>query len=195
MNKVKLQDVIEVYGGQIMTRIVAKSDTDEAVETRRVLVPKSIASDGSIDVTDLPVESLKSIPDEKKLSHVGDIIMKLSPPYDAGVVTEESADCIVPSFCGVIKCSTKVDPNYLLAFLNSSLCKDQLKAQVAGTVMTVLSVGKIKTVKIPIPPAKDQKKIGDRFMSTQRKLKTIRQISLLEAKRNDIVFQNMEDSL
>ena len=195
MKGIKLQDVLDIYGGQIMTRITATPDTDaEVVETRRVLVPKSINADGSIDVSDLPEEALKASPDPKKISQVGDIVMKLSPPYDAGIVTAESADCIVPSFCAIIKCSDDVDVNYLLAFLNSALCKKQLRAQVLGAVMTVLSVGKVRSVVMPQPELAEQKEIGARFMKTQRKLSIIRQIAQLESKRNDIVFRDLEAS-
>ena len=195
MKEIRLQDVLDIYGGQIMTRITANPDTDvEVVESRRVLVPKSISADGAIDISDLPEEALKAVPDPKKVSQVGDIVMKLSPPYDAGIVTEESADCIVPSFCAIIKCSDSVDVNYLLAFLNSGLCKNQLKAQVLGAVMTVLSVGKVKNVIMPLPEMADQVAIGSRFMKTQHKLSVIRQIAQLESKRNDIVFRDLEAS-
>lgn len=193
MNTIKLQDAIDIIGGQIMTRIViGKDGNDETIETRRVLVPKCINADGSIDIAEAPKERLKSAPDPKKISSVGDIVMKLSPPYDAGIVTEESAECIIPSFCAIIKCPDTIDRNYLLAFFNSNACKEQLKAQVQGAVMTVLSVGKIKNVSMPLPDLEEQKSIGMRYMKTQRKLGILKQIIQLESKRNDIIFRDLE---
>lgn len=184
-----------VTGGQIMTRIAAKDGSkDEVVETRRVVIPKCISGDGSIRCEDMPEEALKTVPDPKRLTERGDIVVKLSTPYDAAMVDERSEGSVVPSFCAIIKDTGKVDPRYLLAFLNSKSCKDQLKAQVAGAVMTVLSVGKIKGVLIPIPSVERQAEIGEHFLATQKKLRIAEEIVRLEQKKNDILFQEMVKS-
>ena len=195
MEKVSLDKLVAVVGGQIISRVTANVDAgDEIMETRKVLIPKSISADGSIDVTVMPEENLKVRADPKKVSEAGDIVMKLSQPYDAGLVTEISQGCLVPSFCAIIKPSDDVDVQYLLAFMNSALCKNQLQSQVSGSVMTVLSVGKVKNVTMPLPSIEEQRKIGQRFMESQKKLSIIRQIAMLEAKRNDIVFRELEKS-
>ena len=196
MEKVSLDKLVAVVGGQIISRVQANADAgDEIVETRKVLIPKSISADGSIDVNVMPEEDLKVYADPKKVTEAGDIVMKLSPPYDAGLVTEASQGCLVPSFCAIIKPSDDVDVHYLLAFMNSALCKNQLQAQVSGSVMTVLSVGKVRNVSMPLPLIEEQRKIGQRFMESQKKLGIIRQIAMLEAKRNDIVFRELEKSI
>lgn len=192
MDRVLLGDCVEIIGGQVMSRIAAKADVNgKAVETRKVVVPKCINADGSIDVEEMTEELLKAAADVKKLTQVGDIVIKLSPPYDAAIVDDTAADCLVPSFCAIVRGSSKVDIHYLLAFLNSELCKRQLATSVAGAVMTVLSVGKIKNIYVPMPGAEQQHEIGQRYMGTQRKLRIIRKIGELEAKRNDIVFKEM----
>jgi len=196
MERISIDKLGIIVGGQIMSRVTANPDAgDEIVESRRVLVPKSINADGSIDVTVMPEEDLKVEADPKKVTEVGDIVMKLSPPYDAGLVTDASQGCLVPSFCAIVKPSSDVDIHYLLAFMNSALCKNQLQSQVSGSVMTVLSVGKVKKVNMPIPPIEEQRKIGKRYMESQRKLSIIRQIAFLESKRNDIVFKELEKSI
>ena len=196
MERVSFDKLVAVVGGQIMSRITANPDAgDEVVETRKVLIPKSISADGSIDIAVLPEEDLKVEADPKKTTKAGDIVMKLSPPYDAGLVTEATQGCLVPSFCAIIRPTSDVDVQYLLAFMNSTLCKNQLQSQVSGSVMTVLSVGKVKNVNMPLPPIDEQRKIGQRYMESQRKLSIIRQIAQLESKRNDIVFKELERSI
>lgn len=183
---------IEIIGGQIMSRVIAKTDLDENIaETRKVIVPKAILAEGTIDVTELPEEDLKVIADEKRITKEGDIVIKLSTPYNAALIDEESANCIVPSFCAIVRYPVGIDVNYLLAFLNSSSCKNQLKQQVAGAMMTVLSVGKVSNVLMPKPDLTEQKRIGQHYIKTQQKLKIIKQIVALEARRNDIVFKEM----
>ena len=183
---------VELIGGQIMTRISAKNQKEtEIAETRRVVIPKCIRPDGSIAYDDMAEEDLTVAADPRKLTVPGDIVMKLSSPYDAAVIDEESSDCIVPSFCAIIKASSELDPAYLLAFLNRNSCKEQLKQQVAGAVMAMLSVGKIKSVRIPVPDMSVQREIGQHFLDAQRKLRIVEQIIKLEQKKNDIYFRDM----
>lgn len=183
---------IKIIGGQIMSRVTANTEKgDDIIETRKVLVPKCIHSDGSISAEEMPEENLRTPADPKKLTQDGDIVIKLSTPYDAGLVTTETEGAIVPSFCAILKPGHSIDSNYLLAFLNSSTCKDQLRIQVSGSVITVLSVGKIGSVNIPIPPKNEQHAIGGRFIETSDKLAILKKIAVLEAKRNDVVFKEM----
>ena len=193
LNMKKLSECgTKIIGGQIMSRVTANVEKgDEIAETRKVLVPKCIHSDGTIVAEDMPEENLKVCADPKKITKAGDIVIKLSTPYDAGLVTEETAEAIVPSFCAILKLDDSVNRDYLLAFLNSSACKDQLRVQVSGSVMTVLSVGKIGAVDVPIPSRKEQDAIGKRFVDTSNKLALLQKIAALEAKRNDIVFKEM----
>jgi hypothetical protein len=183
---------IEIISGQIMSRLSAKEGSgDETVEVRKVVVPKCIHADGSIDNSEMPEESLRTEADPRRLTAPGDIVMKLSTPYDAAYVDEDSAGCIVPSFCAIIKSAGDLDTQFLLAFLNSSACKNQLKLQVSGSAMAMLSVGKIKNVLIPVPALDKQREIGNRFQETRRKVKLLEQIIKLEQKKNDISFRDM----
>lgn len=193
LNTRKLSECIEkIIGGQIMSRVTANTDKgEEVVEIRKVLVPKCIHGDGTITAADMSEESLKVAADPKRLTQNGDIVMKLSTPYDAGLITEETAGAIVPSFCAILKTDGTIERDYLLAFLNSSTCKKQLRVQVNGSIMTVLSVGKIGNVDIPIPSLVEQQEIGHRFVETANKLAIFQKIAELEAKRNDVVFKEM----
>lgn len=195
MNKsLSLKDLkVEIIGGQIMSRVKAESE-EQVFETKRVMVPKAIRSDGTVDISELPEEKLKVAADDKRVTKTGDIVIKLSTPYDAALIEDESAGCIVPSFCAIIRHCDNIDKRYLLAFLNSSYCKDQLKQQVAGALMTVLSVGKVGNVMVPFPSADEQYKIGVNYFKTQEKLKIIKQIIELEAKKNDVIFKELVKS-
>ena len=106
LNKVQLKDksIATIVGGQIMTRITVKDDSSEPVaEERRVITPKAILSDGTIDVAEIPTEKLKVEADANKITAVGDIVIKLSTPYDSAIITEETAGCLIPSFPTYLK--------------------------------------------------------------------------------------------
>lgn len=183
---------IELISGQIMSRIsVKENEAVEPIEVRKVIIPKCIGANGVINVSEMSEEALRSTPDPKRLTEVGDIVIKLSTPYDAGRIDEDSAGCIVPSFCAIIKPGKVLDTTYLLAFLNSGACKEQFKVLTAGATMAMLSVGKIKSVLLPVPPFEKQQEIGARYLETQRKLAIIDQIIKLEQKKNDVYFREL----
>ena len=182
---------IKLIGGQIMSRITTKFEDSEKYGEIKVVIPKSICADGTVNIDDLAEETLKVAPDEKRITKVDDIVLKLSTPYDAAIIDEDSAGCIVPSFCAIIQYPDTIDKYYLLAYLNSETCKEQLKQQVAGATITVLSVGKVSNVQIPLIDIEEQKKIGRAYYETQQKLKLLNEIIKLESERNSIVFNNM----
>lgn len=186
---------VEIVSGQIMSRLtVREGSDDDVVAVLKVVVPKCIHGDGSIAVEEMPEERLHTAPDLKRMTEPGDIVMKLSTPYDAARVDEDSAACVVPSFCAIIKSSGELNPDYLLAFLNSSSCKKQIKTMVAGATMAMLSVGKVKSIRIPVPEVQIQHAIGGSFMETQDKVHILEKIISLEQKKNDIYFRDMVSS-
>lgn len=193
LNKVQLKDksIATIVGGQIMTRITVKDDSSEPVaEERRVITPKAILSDGTIDVAEISTEKLKVEADANKITAVGDIVIKLSTPYDSAIITEETSGCLIPSFCAIIRCNG-INREYLQAFLSTSNCKTQLKNQVAGAVMSILSVGKLGNVEIPLPTDEEQKRIGEGYIKTQEKLVALKRILELEAMKNDLIFKEL----
>ena len=187
----KLGCKMDIYSGQIMGRVLAEDNNDVKAKVFKVIVPKAITSDGFISVKDLAEEKLKETPDKNRVTKLGDIVIKLSTPYDSALITEETVDCVIPSFCALIRNVEGVDKNYLLAFLNSKICKEQLKSKVLGSVMTILSVGKIKDVEIPLPDKEEQYKIGKSYREVQEKVATLQRIIELESKKNDVLFYDM----
>lgn len=183
---------VQMYSGQIMSRLtLGAASGKEVVAVRKVVVPKCIHADGSIDPDEMPEEQLRADADPKRLTEGGDIVMKLSTPYDAAMIGEENAGCVVPSFCVTIKGAGELIPEYLLAFLNSSACKSQIKVLVAGAAMAMLSVGKVKSIRIPVPDLQIQHAIGDTFMETQHRLYILDQITRLEQKKNNVYFRDL----
>ena len=182
---------IEIIGGQIMSRVSAKGTNSDETRTVKVVVPKSITSDGALDINEMPEEEVVVNLDKKRMTEVGDLVIKLSTPYGAGIVDEDTAGCIVPSFCAIIKSSGELDSKYLLAFLNSDLCKEQISSQVSRAAMTVISVGKVKNLLIPVPDDTKQAEIGNNFVETKKKLQIMRRIAALEEEKNNIIFEEL----
>ncbi len=193
MRYVKLNDLVEIISGQIMTRVKVNDSTDQFAEERRIIVPKAITDNGLIDLDQLTTEKLKVAADEKRLTQAGDIVIKLNSPYTSATITKETANCMVPSFCATIRIiNEEIIPSYLQAFLNSASFRNQIENMVQGSMLTMLHVGKLRDVDVPIPDKLVQDSIGKEYRNTQHKLSLINEIEKLEKMKNDAIFYELE---
>ncbi|MBR2094047.1 MAG: restriction endonuclease subunit S [Fibrobacter sp.] len=216
MMKKKLGEISDIVGGQITSRL-EKKDVDDLFETgcvsgkpklkckADVLVPRAI-SNAFVDKSSLmtiicekdsqsenETMDLTHFVDDNKITKDGTLVLKLSTPYDACVVTKEDENLIVSSFCATLAITDKnVDLFYLLAFLNSKLYRDQVENLAAGSAIPLISVGAIKDVQVPLPSKEEQEKIGKDFINTMKKIKLINKITALEAEKMNSIFYGME---
>ena len=173
-----LENIASVTAGQIMTRVTADKDAGEqVVESVKVLVPKAIVS-GVIVKEDLGDAELGKQIDEEKYTHEGDVVIKLSTPYDATYVNEENAGIASPSFCAAIRITDndKVDARYLTAFLNSSYVRDELTAKVVGSARPMIKITDIRALEVPELNMKDMQDIGKAFVLSGLKKATLQKM-------------------
>lgn len=193
VNKVLFNDLfnVNIIGGQITSRIEAK-DISEKFETMKVLVPKAI-SNGGVKHEELGTLDVKLGVDSKRITKAGDIVMKLSTPYDACLITKEDEGLLVPSFCAIINnLPENIDTEYLLAFINSQSCKLQIKNIVSGSLTAILSTGQIKKIAIPVPSFDEQQEIANRYTQFIKKIQLLEKIVKLENEYLDSRFFEME---
>ena len=183
-----------IIGGQIVKRVIADPiKKDEVVdEGRKTIVAKTV-SEGCINEEGIVINNYKAEPDSKRLTREGDIVVKLSSPYNAVIIDRVHEGMLASSFCSIIRDIEGIDKNYLVAFLNSEVCQKQLESSVAGTVMSVLSNGKLAELEIPLPNEKKQKEIGDYFEKTIKNRILLAKIQKLEEEKLASMIANLED--
>lgn len=194
VNKTLLGELgsINIIGGQITSRIEAK-DISEKYETMKVLVPKAI-SNGKVSHDELGTIDVKLGVDSKRITKCGDIVMKLSTPYDACVITKDEEGLLVPSFCAIINNVPEyINKDYLLAYINSKACLMQIKSLVTGSTIAILSTGQIKKIAVPVPETEVQDEIAVKYLEGIEKLKLLEKIVKLEKEYLDSRFLEMED--
>lgn len=183
---------MNIIGGQITSRIEAK-DISEKYDTMKVLVPKAI-SNGKINSEELGTLDVKIDVDSKRITKEGDIVIKLSTPYDACIITKDDEGLLVPSFCAIINnVPENIIKEYLLAYLNSKSCLMQIKKLVTGSTIAILSSGLIKKITIPVPDLQVQKEIAKTYIESLEKIKLLEKITKLEKEYLDSRFLEMED--
>lgn len=145
----KIKNIGNPIGGQVISRIEAKNETD-MIGKVKILVPKAIKN-GGINHQDLSEINLKSKPDENKLTKAGDIVLKLSQPYDAAYITEKDEGILVTSFCLVLReIDADINPRYLVLVINSEIYKEQAMMVTSGATVPMLTKGKIENIDLKL---------------------------------------------
>ena len=198
----KLSDIAgEIYTGVLTRRVVfddselaAMSDAETAtLESARILVPKAIA-DGVIDPNQLQEVKLKKEVKEKFRTHLGDVIMKLSSPYDCCVIEkEEDENLIVPSFCLRIgSIDEEYDPYFIMAYLTSASAWKQIEKTRMGRALSIISNESVSELMLPDMTPEQRHEAGYRYERTLEFRRTAARIIRLEKERNDSLFLSME---
>lgn len=194
LKKVLIKDIenLNIIGGQITSRIEAKLDSNKIGEIK-VLTPKAIQN-GSCNHKDLGLLNISQEADSKKVTKLGDIVIKLSTPYDACIIKEEDEGLLVPSFCAIINnIPDYISKDYLLAFLNSKVYQNQIKNLLIGQNLPILSIGQIKKVELPLPSIDIQEDIGNTYKGTLDKIKLLEKIISLENEYLESRFYELEE--
>lgn len=183
----KIDDFAEIIVGQIMTRVT--TDNIEEGTTVQVLSPKAI-SDGVIDTGSVTTCVINKKIDKEKYIREGDVVIKLSTPYDAVYITSEMQGMVIPSFCAIIRVKNNVDAKYLAAFLNSVFVREQLTEKVSGGVKPMIKVTDIRSLEFPNISDEDMRKIGEAFILSGKKKAVLAEMIQTESKIMNTIVMN-----
>lgn len=174
----KIADISEkIYSGQIISRVESKEEVDAVVDERKVLIPKAI-SGGRVMHSDLGTVKLKKAVDEDRITREGDIVLKLSTPYDAAYIEKGDEGLVVPSFCSVIRGidSCKADAEFITSYLNTEYVREILKSKVAGTTMPMIKISDVRDLEIPNVPLEKQKSLGEVYSLSCQKQDVLKEM-------------------
>ena len=191
----KLKDVAEeIITGVLTRRIVYDGDADSSLQEGKILVPKSV-TDGLIDHTLLQTSRLGKLVKEKFYTRKGDVIMKLSTPYDSCVIEKkEDEGLIVPSFSVIIRgIRTPYDPYFIMAFLSSKRAWSQIERSRSGRALSIISNESVSELELPSFSETEMEVISTRFRRYLEFRRLSAEIIGLEKERNDILFLGKEE--
>lgn len=154
-------DLADVMVGLVLNRKEA-NPTTLPIYYYKALTLKSLNSEGWIDKTLL--DDFKSIEnlDEKYLCLEGDVLIKITPPYTAVAINKELHGTVIPAQFIIIRIKDKaLVPEYLAFYLNADEVKREIMLSATGNIVSMLRIGTIRDLKIPIPDLEKQLKIGE----------------------------------
>ena len=194
----KIRDIAdEIITGVLTRRVVWEEGNGypSLLKSEKILVPKAI-NDGLIDHSLLQEVKLYKEVKDKFYTKKGDVIMKLSTPYDSCVIEkEEDEGLIVPSFSLIIrKINPKYNPYFVMAFLSSKCAWAQIKNSREGRVLSIIN--NVSVAELDVPDFNDEeiKEISNRYKRFLNFKRLSAEIISLEKERNDSLFlKNEED--
>ena len=194
----KIRDIAdEIITGVLTRRVVWEEGNGDPslLKSEKILVPKAI-NDGLIDHSLLQEVKLFKEVQDKFYTRIGDVILKLSTPYDSCVIEkEEDEGLIVPSFSLIIrKINPKYNPYFVMAFLSSKCAWAQIKNSREGRVLSIIN--NVSVAELDVPDFNDEeiKEISNRYKRFLNFKRLSAEIISLEKERNDSLFlKNEED--
>ena len=194
----KLKDIAEdIITGVLTRRVVYDGEENNpSLPDGKILVPKAI-NDGLIDHSLLQSVKLDREVKDKFYTKMGDVIMKLSTPYDScSIDREEDEGLIVPSFSVIIRgIGDEYNPYFIMAFLSSKYAWNQIERLRSGRVLTILSNESVAELEIPEFSESEIKRISERYKNYLKFKRLSSEIMELEKERNDVLFFSKEVSV
>lgn len=170
----KLSDIASIKSGLVLSRKAADS-YDPNIYKYNQFNLKSINENGTINLDQLDYYESKEELDANYLSQVDDIIVRLTVPNTAVLITDETKNIVVSShFCMIRVNKNELLPDYLQWYLNSEIVKKQIAKSIMGNTFAAVRPGFYNELRVKLPSIKEQK-----FVADFHKL-AIREIRLLE---------------
>lgn len=129
----KLGNVAQVRSGLVLARKQARERTDYRYP---LLNLKCIHPSGFIDTTLCEVFDSVGHLNPEYLTHTGDVVIRLTIPYTAVLITEETEGYVIPSSFVVVRTDrSMLLPEYLIWLLNSQKVKKQIYESVVSNML------------------------------------------------------------
>ncbi len=186
----------QIACGTVVKRIQVDNieENKENVSKVKVLQPKALS--GEIDEDALDEIYIYKEQLEKGRIHLtkeGDIIVKLTTPYNVAYITKEFSGLVVSSHCAIINNlpPEKINVKYLAYVLSSPYGKDHLNSMTSGTATAMLKVKDLICFPVPMVSLDEQEKLGELYMAFNRKKSLLRKMIENENMAQQVLIMNV----
>ena len=153
----QLNRIADVRSGLVITRKQAPKP-EEAVCTYQLLNLKAVTDSGIDRAALLPFHATEQLAD-RYLTHPGNIIVRISEPYTAVCITEETAGLLVPSHFVIVRIeSDDAIPEYVAWYLNRDRIRKEFRLSCAGVLLQI-KPSTVAEVEIRLPDLAKQQQI------------------------------------
>ena len=184
----KLGEIASVRSGLVLSRKLAR---ENPVQRYRLLNLRSITPEGYIDMNETDVFDAKETLPGEYLSQVGDIVIRLSAPYTAVLIDEESEGMVVSSNFVIVRTDPQVLlPDYLYWLLNTSEVKHRMFENSSSNMLGAVKPKFFADYEITPLPIPEQQKIAAINSLAKAESKLLRQLANAKEQYYESILHN-----
>ena len=184
----KLGEIASVRSGLVLSRKLAR---ENPVQRYRLLNLRSISPEGYIDMNETDVFDAKETLPGEYLSQVGDIVIRLSAPYTAVLIDEESEGMVVSSNFVIVRTDPQVLlPEFLYWLLNTSEVKHRMFENSSSNMLGAVKPKFFADYEITPLPIPEQQKIAAINSLAKAESKLLRQLANAKEQYYESILHN-----
>ena len=184
----KLGEIAAVRSGLVLSRKLAR---ENPVQRYRLLNLRSITPEGYIDMNETDVFDAKETLPGEYLSQVGDIVIRLSAPYTAVLIDEESEGMVVSSNFVIVRTDPQeLLPEFLYWLLNTSEVKHRMFENSSSNMLGAVKPKFFADYEITPLPIPEQQKIAAINALAKAESKLLRQLANAKEQYYEAILRN-----
>ena len=184
----KLGEIASVRSGLVLSRKLAR---ENPVQRYRLLNLRSIIPEGYIDMNETDVFDAKETLPGEYLSQVGDIVIRLSAPYTAVLIDEESEGMVVSSNFVIVRTDPQeLLPEFLYWLLNTSEVKHRMFENSSSNMLGAVKPKFFADYEITPLPIPEQQKIAAINALAKAESKLLRQLANAKEQYYESILHN-----
>lgn len=186
----KLKDCANIRTGLILSR---KLSEEEFNYTYNAINLTSVY-DGFINKQTLDIFKTKEKLKEDYLTKKDDIIVRLTKPYTAILITKEDENIVISSNFIKITCDKeKVLPKYLYWLLNTEKTKHKIFQNSTSNILDAITTNTYSNLTIKLAPLNKQRIIGNLYLLSIKENKLLNQLQKEKLKLNNTIIRKINE--
>jgi len=145
---IKLKDIADISSGLVLSRLKSAKSVDTNIDKKYYYIPQKALSYNYLDDSKFEPLFLDEIIEKRYLARCKDIIMKLTPPYDAAIIDFQREDVLIPSNFAIIRTKNDFISVFLYYILNGNNVRKQIKRLVEGSNIPVIKINHLRDIQI-----------------------------------------------
>lgn len=161
-----LNGFASVRSGLVLSRKKSKGGEGELYA---LLTLRSVKEEGVLDMSAVDMYVSTSVLPSVYQTAVGDVVVRLTWPYSAVLIDEQSSGMLVSSHFVIIRPDReKLNPGYLHWVLNRQSTRRLIYENTSANMLNAVRPQFFSELKISIPPMVEQRKIAELQLLTRR---------------------------
>ena len=185
----KLGNVAQVRSGLVLARKQARVRTEYRYP---LLNLKCIHPNGYIDTSLCEVFDSVELLNPEYLTHKGDVVIRLTIPYTAVLITEELEGFVIPSSFVVVRADRSVLlPEYLVWILNSQKVKKKIYESTVSNMLGAVKPRYFAEFELEEHPFSQQRMMAELIRLAHRETQLLAQLATEKEQYYDYVLNRV----